>query len=215
MDPFEGLDDIPDTPTQEKKKKTTRSRAKKRTLDSNVVKELSVVEEKPQQVTVKGHKEKAKLVYAIQSYGKNKRFGQYLREECGHCFDSAYLKHLSVQELKLELEKQEVALANKQNHGLMDTGIKNGMLFAENLLCRTTRCKVHGTTRTLYQDEHYLDLLERVKMKHATPFVKLDPVLELALCVGQTAFICHHQNGALNENVQTSVDLDENVSDNE
>ena len=80
----------------------------------------------------------------------------------------------------------------------------------ETMACKSSKYKLQGTTETLYGDDHYLDLLERVKMKYATPFITLDPVLELALVIGQTAILTHHQN---NFQVPATVDLNENVED--
>ena len=202
LDPFDGLDELPTT-SDTKVKKT--KQPKQPTI--KLPKQPPAVKAPPTKADTQA---KAKLIYGIQAYGKNKRLGKYLEQECGHRFDDKYLKNLSLTELKLELEKQEVALGGKQNNGLIDQGIHNGLLFAENIVVRTSRLNVQGTTEALYKDEHYLDLLERVKMKYTLPFVKLDPVMELALVIGQTAMLCHHTN-TYRDTLHTSTNLDEEV----
>jgi hypothetical protein len=146
---------------------------------------------------------------AIQAYGNNQRFGAYLKKNGGNYKDS-YLKKLSVEDLKLELEKQELILSNKTNNGILDTGIKNGLKIGENLVHNTTKYKVKGTTQELYGNEHYLDLVERCKMKYCNVSIKLDPLLETALVIGQTAVMVHGRNSML-ENTKTSRDLNEDV----
>ena len=199
IDPFDGLDELPAPPTGKKTKQPKKSTMK-------AVKDIAP----PTPEAEADHQTKAQLIYAIQSYGKNKRLGPYLANDCGHRFDDKYLSSLSLDNLKLELEKQEVALGSKQNSGLVDQGIKQGLTFAESMIDRTSRFKVKGTTETLYNDDHYLDLLERVKMKYTMPFVKLDPVMELALVIGQTAMITHHAN-SYRQNLQPTANLDEDV----
>ena len=201
LDPFVGIDDIPEINKKGKKTKATKE-------EVISIKPQKIEIPKQEKDTKNMHADKVKLVMAIQAYGKNARLGPYLKE-CGHKFDDSYLKNLSIDDLKFELEKQEVVLGSKQNGGLIDAGIKNGMLFTEQLICKSKRFKVQGTTEKLYTDDHYLDLLERVKIKYTLPFVKLDPVLELTLCIAQTAMLVHHENSY--SNIQSSVDLNKEI----
>lgn len=212
LDPFEGIDAIPETTTGKKgrtKKETTKESKQVAEVFKNHFNNDKPKDDKPKEEKSKDDpKEKAKLVMAIQAYGNNQRFGKYLRDQ-GHRFDESHLKHMTVSDLQFELEKQEVALSSKQNGGLVDIGIKNGLYALESMACKSGKFKINGTTEKLYMDEHFLDLVERVKIKYTLPFVKMDPVLELALCIGQTAFICHHENSFL----QHKTNLDENVQD--
>lgn len=206
-DPFAGLQELNTQTTGSKKDKKKKDEPR---AEKTIIKDVK--ETTKDSNTGGNHQEKAKLIYAIQAYGKNARLGTYLRQQCCHRFDETYLKKLTLDELKLELEKQEVALGNKQNNGVIDTVLRNGLKVVETVISQRTKFQVHGTTDTLYEDDHYLDLLERVKMKYSLPFVQLDPVLELAMVIGQTGMIMHAKNtfsSSLNTN---NIDLDIKVN---
>lgn len=208
LNPFEGLAELSNkTETKGKKKPKTEKEPPPKATKIEI-------KEVVKASNTGSNQEKAKLIYAIQAYGKNKRFGTYLRQDCGHRFDEAYLRKLSFSELEVELEKQEVSLSNKSNSSIIDTALKSGLTVAENVVCTKTKFNVSGTTEKLYEDDHYLDLLERVKMKYNMPFITLDPVMELALVIGQTAMLVHHQN-QFSGSLKTDVDLDREINPEE
>ena len=151
--------------------------------------------------------EKAKLIYSIKSYGNNPRLGLYLKQ-AGHNFTESFLKSLTLDELRLELEKQDIALGQKQNNGLIDTTIKNGLLFAENMISSKTNFKIQGTCEKCFEDDHFLDTLERVKMRYNMPMIKMDPALELALVIAQTATIINKSNQFMQDIPRSTTNLD-------
>jgi hypothetical protein len=65
--------------------------------DDKLIKELIKKEEKPEK-QLDDPKEKIKLIYSIQHFGKNKRFGDYLKHECNHDFSESYLRKLFINE---------------------------------------------------------------------------------------------------------------------
>ena len=94
LNPFEGLAEISATKegkTSKKSKKQAPTKEEKE-LVTNITEAVKV---STQNSAAGNHQEKAKLIYAIQSYGKNKRFGTYLRQQCNHRYDDGYLKKLS------------------------------------------------------------------------------------------------------------------------
>lgn len=207
INPFDGLDTIAKATTakQNPQQKKTAKQSKQ---------EVEAFTEVIKQETTNEPQQKAKLIYSIQQYGKNKRLGTYLRQECGHRYDDAYLKKLSLPDLQLELEKQEVSLGSRSNGSLIDVVLKNGLTIAENAISSKTKFNISGTTQQLYEDDHYLDLLERIKMKYTMPFIKLDPVMELGLCIAQTAMLVHGQNKfketlVVNENINLNTEVKE------
>lgn len=208
MDPFAGLKELNTQQEAEPKGKKGKKKGEPK-VEKATIADVNVVAKAADDGT---HQEKAKLIYAIQAYGKNVRLGTYLRQQCCHRFDETYLKKLTLDELKLELEKQEVALGNKQNNGVIDTVLKNGLTVVETMISQRTKFQVNGTTERLYEDDHYLDLLERVKMRYSLPFVQLDPILELALVIGQTGMMVHAQNQFSSSLSENSIDLDVKVS---
>jgi hypothetical protein len=154
-------------------------------------------------------KEKMKLIYSIQHFGSNTRFGEYLKDH-GFKYDEIYLKKLSVEELKFELEKNYAAITNKNNNSFIDTGLEQFLNFIENIITNKTKYKINGTTKKLFENERFLDLLEILKLKYNIPFIKLDPIMEITLIVIQTAFMTHQMNNIVSS-FKTSVDLDEEV----
>ena len=204
IDPFEGLEEIiPEAkPTKSGKKKAKKSDL---ALLEKAVKEVQV--EKPK--AKEDVNQKAKLVYAIQNIGKNARFGKYLREQ-GHRFDDNYLRNLTIKELEFEVEKNNVALGNKSNKGLIDIVIKNGLVMGETVVSNKTQFQIKGTTEILFADDHFLDLLERIKIKHSMPFFDMPPELELALTVAQTALMVHNTN-KFSSQLSTHIDLEREV----
>ena len=170
-----------------------------------------------QQYSKKDLEKKSKLIYQIQHYGKNKRLGKYLREQ-GHNFSDSYLRSLSIHELELELKKQDVILANKQNNNIIDKGVEFGLVFIENQVHETTDCKVKGTTEKLFMNDNFLDLLERVKLKYNIPGLQLDPLSEMMLIIIQTAMMTHQinmisKNTKKEEHFDTKCNLDEEVNE--
>lgn len=176
--------------------------------DDKLIKEL--IKEDKQEKKTENPTEKMKLIYQIQHFGKNKRFGEYLKNECKHNFEEGYLRKLTIDELKLELEKQTVALSNKNNNSLIDSSLEKFIEFVENIVHNKTKLKIKGTTQKLFSDDHFLDLLEIIKLKYNIPFVKLDPVLEISLIILQTCFIQHQANTFM-INFKPSMDLDEEI----
>jgi hypothetical protein len=99
MDPFEGLEQIEKAEKPKGQQKKTAAEKKEEKVVSEMIKA------KPEDIDTT--QQKAKLIYSIQQYGKNPRLGTYLRQQCNHRFDDGYLKRLSLDDLQLELEKQE------------------------------------------------------------------------------------------------------------
>ena len=176
--------------------------------DDKLMKEL--IKEDKQEKKTDDPKERIKLIYQIQHFSKNKRFGEYLKNECKHNFDENYLRKLSIDELKLELEKQSIALSNKNNNSLIDSSLEKFIEFIENIVHNKTKYKIKGTTQKLFADDHFLDVLEIIKLKYNIPFLKMDPMLEISLIILQTAFIQHQANSFMT-GFKPSVDLDEEI----
>jgi len=153
--------------------------------------------------------EKMKLIYSIQHFGNNNRFGSYLKE-LGHKFDDNYLKKLSLNELKFELEKNYSAITNKNNNSFIDNGLEHFLNFIENLITNKTKYKINGSTKKLFKNERFLDLLEILKLKYNIPFIKLDPVMEITLIILQTAFMQHQMNNIVGS-FKTNINLDEEI----
>ena len=176
--------------------------------DDKLIKEL--IKEEKQEKKTDDPKERIKLIYSIKHFENNKRFGNYLKNECKHNFDENYLRKLSIEELKLELEKQTVAISNKNNSSLIDSSLEKFIEFVENIVHNKTKYKIKGTTQKLFADDHFLDLLEIIKLKYNIPFMKLDPALEISLIILQTAFITHQANSFMT-GFKPSVDLDQEI----
>ena len=199
IDPFDGINEIiPD-------KKT-----KKQPKEIKMVKE----QEKPKESSKGSAKERAQMIFTLQAYGNNKRFGPYLKNDCNIKFDESHLKKMSLDELKLELEKINVSLSNKNNSNMFDVVIKNTIKMAETMITRRSQLQLEGMTDTLLEDDVFLDLVERLKMKYniGIPFTSLPLEVELLLTIFQTGMICHQKNKFEMSIVDSKIDLNEKVS---
>ena len=174
--------------------------------------EVKAVENLFKKETKKGNhdpNEKAKLIYAIQSFGENKRLGSYLKSQ-GHKYDDYTLNKMSVEDLKLELEKQNVSLSHKSNNGMIDIVIKNGLRVGEMVVSNKTPLQINGLTDELYSDDVFLDLVESVKLKNNVPFMTLPVELELALCVCQSALLLHNKN-RFQMSIVSETDIEQDI----
>lgn len=203
IDPFSNLDIIP-----EKKEKNINNEDNKKNNKIN----KQIVDKISNKKNIDDPKIKQKLIMSIQKYGNNSRFGEYLTNQ-GHDFKISYLKKLNIEDLKLELAKQELALSNRTSSNMIDNAIKSGIIFSEKTITSTTKYKIHGLTDELYSNDEYLDLLERSKLAHFNISIKLDPLLELAFVIAQTAVILHGKN-TFHQNLKTKINLDDVISDN-
>lgn len=199
FDPFENIEEVIPEPKGKKKKQSTKA------LEKIIIKQ-----QQPQPEKKKGDvNKKAKLIYAIQQIGKNKRFGEYLKD-CGHRFDDQYLQKKNIGELEFELEKNNVALSRKSNNGMIDVVLKNGLRVGETVVSTRTKFDITGTTDTLFEDEAFLDLLERIKIKHSVPFFQMSPELEITLTIAQTMLLTYQSN-KFREGIKTKIDLDKDI----
>lgn len=194
-DPFEGIDVEVDTTAPQPKKKRRGKVGKAvedRILDA-YVEELKPTPTTGTTAADDTTKERATLIFAIKAYGKSARFSKYLKEQ-GKQFGETRLQKMSVDQLKLELESLDLIVASRGSGDLIQTIVHNGMTFAEAIVHKRTKFKVAGTTHELFENDRFLDLLERVKLKYGMPSVQIDPALELSLVVVQTAMTVHQQN---------------------
>ena len=198
-DPFEGIDNV--EPVEAKGKKS-KKKAKPQVLDDFV---------KPVGKQSDDVKEKASLIYAIKSYGRSTRFKKYLKSQ-GKSFSDAKLSKMSVDNLKLELESLDLTIADRGNSTFIDGIIKSGLQFTENIVDDRTQMKIKGTTAELFENDKFLDLIERVKLKHGLPGVQLDPAIELLFVAMTTAMAIHQSNSFRNDLVDDSINLDEPVA---
>jgi hypothetical protein len=193
-DPFLGLDIIEDEPPV-KSKKPKKS------------KKISIDLEKPKTVKKNDYKEKATLIFAIKAYNRSKRFSEYLKSQ-GKTFNESKLQKMTLEQLNLELESLDLTISDRGNSDFIDNFIKGGLLFSENIVNDRTKLKTTGTTNELFESDKFLDLLERVKLKHGLPSIKLDPALELLFLAISTGAAVHQANSFNNGLIDDNLDLD-------
>jgi hypothetical protein len=202
-DPFEGIDKVEPVEAKPKGKKS-KKKAKPQVLDDFV--DIKPVDKQSDDV-----KEKATLIYAVKSYHRSARFKKYLKSQGKSCSE-AKLNKMTVDNLKLELESLDLTIADRGNSDFIDSIIKNGLQFSENIVNDRTKMKIKGTTAELFENDKFLDLVERVKLKYGLPSVKLDPGIELLFLALTTAMAVHQSNAFRNDLVDDSINLDEPVA---
>jgi hypothetical protein len=201
MDPFEGIDMNSILPKEKPK-----AISKKKPVNMPIIN----IPDKHDNST----EEKSDLIHKIQLYGKNKRFARKLRES-KHNFSISYLNKKNVTDLKLELERIDLTLASGQNSNIVDYGILHGLSFVEKIVNDRTNYKINGTVKKCFEDEYFLDVLERAKMKYGIGCLKMDPLMELSIFIAQTSLTVHHSNkfmSSLND-ASKGVDLSEEIKE--
>jgi hypothetical protein len=131
----------------------------------------------------------------LLEYGKSDILGPYLQKR-GHALTDTKVNKLNFAQCTYELESIEVSLCNKGNKEIVDAGILGAMDMIEKQVAQRSRWNVQGTTEKCFKNEHWLFLLERVRLKHSLGIGKLDPVTELSLVTFQTAGMMHIENTA-------------------
>ena len=197
-DPFEGIETA--EPKKVKKRTKKQSNAETKLMDNHIKKMTE-----PDDL-----KERATLIYAIKAYGKSPRFKKYLKTQ-GKTFGESRLQKMNIEQLKLELETLDLLISNRGNSDFIDSVIKNGLVFAENIVDSRTKLKIRGTADELWENDKFLDLLERVKLKYGMPSLNLDPALELTFVVFQTAMLMRNQSSFRHNLIDDDLNLDEPV----
>jgi len=196
--PFEGIHESVPEPKKKSKKKKSIEKEIKKTLEK----------------TDDDSKERSQLIYQIQQYGNNKRFGDYLRSR-GHKFDENYLKKMSLDDLKIKMEKNVIAVGKKNQCSAIDIMIKRGLQISEKIVSNKTPLLLDGMTDQLFENEAFLDNLEMIKLKYTMPFSDMPPEMNLMLSVVQTGMMIHHKNkyemqileSSNNLNLEEEIDL--------
>lgn len=215
IDPFQGLTEETQTKTPEKR---NRKRAKKdvsnETIDHALM-QIVKTKDKPTQKGDKGSaKDRANLIYKLNTYKKNKRLGPKLRDS-GFNLSESHYNSLSVDDLKLEVAKYDMELSRNGAHDIVDHGLKFGLKVGENIVSKRTPLKVEGTCDELFNNDHFLDLLERVKLKYNLGIAtQMDPLLELSLVIFQTGLMVHGKN-KFKDQIKTDIDLNQEYNDEE
>lgn len=218
-DPFEGIDGE----IQPAKKSTKKKKSKKPVEDVIIeqlvedMKEDAIEPPLPpprQHVAPDNTKDRASVIFAIKAYHKSPRFAKFLKSQGKVCTE-ARLTKMTLDQLKLELESLDMTVAGKGNGDFIQGLIKNGLLMTESIVHDRTKFKVKGTSNELFENERFLDLLERVKLKYGLPSVQLDPALELSLVVMQTAMAVHSQHTFMDGLTDTNLNLDEEITHKE
>jgi hypothetical protein len=216
INPFQGLNDIKDEPKKEKKtKKKPRSR-EQNIFEEDILKLIDKpVKSKKEPKGNKGPaKERAQLIYKLKTYKNNKRLGPKLKDADFNMSESYYNK-LSVGDLNLELEKYDMELSRNGLCDMINHGFKAGLKISENVITQKTKLNVVGTCDKLFDDDNFLDLFERVKLKYNLGFVgQMDPLLEMSLVIFQTGLMVHGTNKFRSE-IETKINLDEEYNENE
>ena len=104
----------------------------------------------------------------IKEYETNKILGPHLTKS-GFKFDKALSKD-SVDKLERQITKIEKLLSGKTADDGVNTGIKVVMTGLERMISTKTDADITGLTQCCFEDNQWLFLLERVKMKYGFKF---------------------------------------------
>ena len=207
-DPFAGISEvIPQTKSKRGSKKPNPNKAMKQLIEP-IAKPKDKPKNKPKPKEKGKVDDRAKMIMSIQSYCSNSRLGPYLLSKKVKC-DDHHLNTLSVNDLQIQLEKIELLLSGKNNNGMMSIILSKGMRFGEQMVCQKTNFDVHGLCEQLEEDEVYLDMVERLKLKYSSP-IKMPLEFEFALHITQACIMIHGQN-KFKGSLSSDIDLDKEI----
>jgi len=124
----------------------------------------------------------------------NKILGPQL-VECGFKFDKALAKN-TPEKLERQIAKIEKLLSGKTADDGVNTGIKLVMTGLERMISTKTEADITGLTQCCFEDQQWLFLLERVKMKYGLNGLSLggDPGFDLLLSTLVTGMTVYQLN---------------------
>jgi hypothetical protein len=127
------------------------------------------------------------------AYGRSDVVGPVLRQQ-GHDLAPATLRKVPPQFLPVVLEEVEEVLDNVSNNSFANTSIAKTMEFIEAIIATRTPWRVNGTTEACFENDHWVFLLERMKLKAGLGITPINPVVEFAMVTAQTAAAVHQTN---------------------
>jgi hypothetical protein len=92
------------------------------------------------------------------------------------------------------LDEVEEALEGDMSDGIANEAIRRGMKVLEDIVHARSKYKIAGTTDMCFDNERWLFLLERAKLRAGIGLQRLDPVTEMVLLTAQTAALTHLMN---------------------
>ena len=121
---------------------------------------------------------------------------------------------MSLEDLKMEMEKNIIAVGKKNQCSAIDIMIKRGLQISEKIVSNKTPLLLDGMTDQLFENEAFLDNLEMIKLKYTMPFSDMPPEMNLMLSVVQTGLLIHNQNkykmqiiDSSNSNLEEEIDI--------
>lgn len=134
--------------------------------------------------------QKGKLIETIKTYCKNKRFHEFLKNE-GIEFNYEKFNNMSVENLQLTLTNIQYAIKSKNQQSLFDITLLTTLKALESTIAKATSLQIKGTVEKTFADEHFLDVLEQLKIKRGIGNIKIPPELEIGYILLSNAFITH------------------------
>jgi len=137
------------------------------------------------------------------AYGRSPLIAPKLKK-AGLPVDSKALRRVPRELLPALLDEVEEALEGEVADGVANEAIRRGMKVLEEVIDARTKYKIAGTTDACFDNERWLFLLERAKLRAGIGLQRLDPLTEMALLTAQTAAMTHFMNST--SRPQTNLD---------
>lgn len=151
-----------------------------------------------------------KAYRTLVAYSRAKHIGPYLRLE-GFDLNVKRLRKMKPEKLSDELKEVERCLANNAESAIGNMMVLKGLEVGEEICHNHTRFKIQGTTNKLFENDHWVFLLERVKIKYGMGLGELDPLTEMSLIAFQTMALTHYDNLLPKQpitNLETKINID-------
>lgn len=132
-------------------------------------------------------KVKRTLVRTIHNYIKNERLGKYLADQGFAQYSLNKLKSMRIKQLEALLEEISESLCYKGNTNMIESGFLQSVHVLEKLLMRSEKLKktfdITGLSNSWRSDDHLLDLLSIIQLKHQS-FLAVRPEVQLLYKIG-------------------------------
>lgn len=180
----------PKTQQQEKQKKDIENKTA-----SKLVKNFNQVEKVKAKVVAKKKndeeaEERQKVIWKIRRYIASKRFGEYISKELGIKYTQAQLQKLKLNTLQNILHRIRISIDLKNTDSIMDKFAFGASMMTE--MAVSPFYDIEGTTEVLFENDDFLNALEKVKIETDVP--NIPPPIQLSLIGVQTALVVHQRN---------------------
>lgn len=149
----------------------------------------------------------------LRAYFRHPKISKILEKE-GCRATPEQLRKMTSESRELLLCQVEEALDHHTNAGMVDQSARTALQALEDIVHHKTRFKVSGTVAKCFEDDKWILLYDRAKIRAGLGLAPFDPLTEVLLKTAQVAYEQHDMNKYKSHGVDLNekVDIDLNSS---